>query len=269
MLNIALRAARIASENLARALERLDLIQSEGQDVNKFVAETCERAEQSIARTIVKAYPQHAIYGRQSGKLHTAEQSSREQHIDTEWHILPLDGWLNYSRGLPNFCLALIAKQKGKVEHALVINPMTGEEFTASRGRGAQLNGRRIRVGKVAQLDGALIGHTFDNSISNRHLLTHFLDMQKQLLMSNANLHHGGSPLLEMANLAAGRLDAVVLLNLNELELEAGAMLLQECGALLGDIQGNPSYRQRGHLLAANAKLFKQIVQQLQNVSLS
>ncbi|PPC76203.1 inositol monophosphatase [Pokkaliibacter plantistimulans] len=263
MLNIALRAARIASENLVRSLERLDLVRAEGQDVNKFVMETCQRAEQSIARTILKAFPQHSINGRASGVIQTATG----EHIEAEWTINSLDGELNYSRNLPSFALSLTAKIRGKVEHVLVINPVTGDEFTASRGRGAQLNGRRIRLSNRAQLDKALIGITFDNVISNRHLLSTYLNVQRQLMMGNAHVYQCGSALLEMAALAAGQLDAIVMLNRNEIELDAGTLLLQEAGALLGDLNGNPSYRNSGHVMAANPKLFKALTQSLQSAA--
>ncbi|MFP8966702.1 inositol monophosphatase family protein [Pokkaliibacter sp. CJK22405] len=262
MLNIAIRAARIASENLVRAIERLDVIRAEGQDVNKFIRETCQRAEQSIARSLQKAYPNHSVTGSVGGQAGEAVAEP-----EASWTVNALNGELNYSRGLPSFTLSMVAHIRGKAEHMLIIHPMSSDEYTASRGRGAQLNGRRIRLSNKAQLDGAMVSLSFDNTISNRHLLSTYMNAQRQLMMCNTHLHQTGSALLDMASVAAGQVDAGIFFAQTDLELDAGTLLLQEAGALLGDISGNPSYRQNGHVLAGNAKLFKALIQQLQSVS--
>ncbi len=153
MLNIALRAARQAGEHIVRASDRLDLIPVTEKGSNDYVTEVDRAAEDIIIRTLQKAYPDHGFLAEESG--------SSNPDADYIWIIDPLDGTTNFVRGIPHYAVSIACQHQGKIEHAVVYNPVTREEFTASRGRGAQLNGRRIRVTARTNLDGALLG-TFE-----------------------------------------------------------------------------------------------------------
>ncbi len=252
-LNIALRAARIASEQIARAIERLDIIKTEQQSVSGFINETAVAAEKTVAYNIQKANPQHRVVGQYGGRYDT-EQSNG----DSEWYINPIDGLINFANGLPLFALTLVCKEKGRSEHVVVINPVTGEEFTASRGRGAQLNGKRIRVSNLRELKGALVGSDFDSSIGQH--LDAYLGLYKQLSLQGGQIQSYGSAGLTLAYLAAGRIDACCLLNLSNWELDPGMLLIQEAGGLMGDFNGGLNCYKSGNLVAANPKLFKQLL---------
>ena len=256
-LNIALRAARIAGEQVARAVERLDIIKSEQQSVAEFITDTAIGAEKSVAYHLLKANPGHRIHGLHSGNIGADEAS------DFEWFINPIDGLTNFANALPSFALSLVCKLKGRVEHAVILNPITGEEFTASRGRGAQVNGKRIRVSGLKTLDKALIGNYLLLTQDDEAALTRHLSGTKTLYQQNARLHQGGSVGLAMAYQAAGRTDGCWLQGANQWELEAGLLLLQEAGALVGDLKGGQTMLDSGDLVAANPKLFKQMLQSL------
>ena len=256
-LNIALRAARIAGEQVARAIERLDIIKSEQQSVAEFTAETAQGAEKSVAYHLTKANPGHQVIGYHSGRL--TEQGDNE----FEWFVNPIDGLTNFANALPAFALTLICKLRGRTEHVVVINPITGEEFTASRGRGAQVNGKRIRVSDLKTFDKALIGNYLQLAQDDEQGLERHLNGCKKLMTQNARLHLGGSAALAMAYQAAGRTDGCWLQGADSWELEPGLLLLQEAGALIGDLKGGQGMLDSGDLVAANPKLFKQMLQSL------
>ena len=156
MLNIALRAARSASELIFRSIERLDTIKVDEKDAKDYVSEVDRAAEQKIIDALRKAYPTHGILGEETG-LHKGSGEGE----DYLWIIDPLDGTTNFLRGVPHFAVSIACKYRGRLEHAVVLDPVRQEEFTASRGRGAQLNGRRLRVSGRTSLEGALLGTGF------------------------------------------------------------------------------------------------------------
>jgi myo-inositol-1(or 4)-monophosphatase len=254
-LNIALRAARIAGEQVARAVERLDIIKSENEDVDAFIVDTAAAAERTVAYHLLKANPGHRVTGLQSGSIGSQDKS------DFEWFINPIDGLSHVTSALPTFALSLVCKQQGRIEHAVVLNPITGEEFTASRGRGAQVNGKRIRVSDLTSLSKALVGNHF-NYASETELDRH-LNGSKQLYLQGTRIHQVGSAALTLAYQAAGRSDGCWIQGADSWELEAGLLLLQEAGALIGDLNGSNNMISSGNLVAANPKLFKQMLKLL------
>ncbi|WP_240776008.1 inositol monophosphatase family protein [Nitrincola schmidtii] len=261
IVNIALRAARLGGEQIARAAERLDLIKSEQSSAAEFITETCSQVERTIAQSIQKAYPHHTLKGAFSG----AYKAIGEGPTACDWQINPVDSLINFSNGLPVYALSMTARMNGKIEHCVVINPVTGEEFTASRGNGAQLNGRRLRVSGTKQLHQALLGCGFALG-GNREEA--FAEHQKQLYrfsVAGAQFFNGGSALLNLAYTAAGRLDGFFQADLSETDMDAGILLLQEAGGLVGDFKGGNAHRQSGSLVAANPKMFKLLVKNLQN----
>lgn len=258
MVNIALRAARLAGEQIARAVERLDLIKSEEKDVAKFLSETCKQAENTIVSTIQKAYPNHKVIGE-----YTGTHDALKEGPAFCWHINPIDSISNFANGLPVFALSIAGYQNERIEHAVILNPMIGEEFTASRGHGAQLNGKRLRVSARKSLDSALIGSGFFNRTSDRAHFAAHQEMVKNVTLAGGTLYSAGSPALHLAYTAAGRLDGFFQLGLIDSEIEAGSLLLQEAGGLVADCYGTNNYRTNGNLVAGNPKMFKAILQAL------
>lgn len=255
-LNIALRAARIASEQIARATERLEIIRSEQENVADFVASVCKSAESTLAANIHKANPAHKVIGLHSGEI----PGEAATEGDVEWFVNPVDGLANFAKGLPWYAMTVICREKGRIEHVVVVNPITGEEFTGSRGRGAQLNGRRIRVSPLKTLAGSLMTLA-DEGVADGSV--QYLDLYKKFSSLEIDVQNSGSVALTLAYVAAGRLDACCLLAVDTVNLEAGRLLIQEAGGLTGDLSGNAKLAEAGDFLAANPKYFKQLLQAL------
>ena len=259
MVNIALRAARLAAEQIARATERLDLIKSEQADVATFINDLCHQAERTIAHSIQKAYPHHSIVGDYSG-LH---KPVGEGPTPCQWQVTPIDSIINFSNAVPSFALSLTGRINGKVTHALILNPITGDEFTASRGEGAQLNGKRLRVSNNKNLGGSLIGTGFLGRETDRSGLDIELSVLRELVQAGATPFNTGSVALNLDYTAAGRLDGFLQLGLNRDEQDAGLLLIQEAGGLVGDTAGGSNHRDCGKLVAGNPKMFKALVKTL------
>lgn len=261
MLNIALRAARLAGEQIARASERLDLIKSERDNLNDFLKETAEKSERAAAYSIQKAYPSHTITGDFSGTLPGNSESP-----DVVWHISPVDNFRNFSRGMPACAMTLVARQKGRVEHVVILNPISGEEFTASRGRGAHLNGKRIRVSSQRTTEQALLCSSFMNSSQEKDLYSTYTKLLNNVQFADGAVYNTGSPALDLAYTAAGRVDGCIQLTAEQEVLDGGTLLIQEAGGLMGDMQGGNQFREKGQCVAANPKLFKALVQITHNL---
>lgn len=260
MVNIALRAARLAGEQVVRASERLELVKSEQSDVTKLISDTCKKVELSIVSAIQKAYPNHKIIGE-----YTGEHPPLTEGPEFCWTINPIDSISNFSNGLPVYAISMAGQQNGRTEHALVLNPITGEEFTASRGNGAQLNGKRLRVSNHKAIELALIGTGFFNRTSDKEYLDSFMSIFANITKIGGTIYNGGSPALNLAYTAAGRIDGFYQMGLNQWEMEAGLLLVQEAGGLVGDLDGGNNHRSSGNLIAGNPKMFKALLQNLQN----
>jgi len=256
MVNIALRAARLAAEQIARATERLDLIKAEQANVATFINDLCRQAERTIAHTLQKAYPQHSLVGDYSGRY----EAIGEGPTPCEWQVTVIDNLTNFSNALPSFALSMTGRIKGKVTHALILNPITGDEFTASRGDGAQLNGKRLRVSTRKELDGTLIGTGFLGRKSDIDGLDTQVSIMRELINAGATPFNTGSVALNLAYTAAGRLDGFCQFGLKPDEQDAGLLLLQEAGALVGDTAGGSNHRDCGKLVAGNPKIFKALL---------
>lgn len=255
MVNIALRAARIAGENLVRAAERLELVKSEQAESASVLRDTCKQIEKSMVYALHKSFPSHTIIGE-----YTGEHAPLEQGSPFEWHITPVDSLSNLANGIPSFALTMTGIANGKVEHALILNPVTGEEFTCSRGKGSQLNGRRIRVSSTKTLDGALLSNGYLNRSSDKHLLETHLEMYRKVSLAGARTLNNGSVALSLAHTAAGRFDGFYQTGLSDLEVEAGLMLLREAGGLISGFQGESSPGKEGEIAAANPKMLKALL---------
>lgn len=258
MLNIALRAARQASEQIIRASEKIEIIRSEKDELAEFIKETATKAEQSIAHTLQKAYPNHNIIGEFTGEYKAANGTP-----EATWQISAVDNISNFSAGLPITCICLAATIKGKTEHAMIINSATGEEFSASRGHGAVLNGRRIRVAEQKTLEGATLSSGLNHGQSSQAHLESYISLVKAMNQLKGNIQNTGSAALNFAYTAAGRFDGAFATNLQPAAALSSALLNQEAGGLVGDLAGGPQHKRNGELVTGNAKIFKALVQAL------
>ena len=254
MINIALRAARKAGENIVRASDDLDRYDVKAKGVNNFVTEVDVAADKEIVYHLNKAYPDHAVLGEETGL------TGRED-AEYPWVIDPLDGTTNFNRGIPHYAVSNACFHRDRVEHAVVVDPERREEFIASRGRGAQLNGRRIRVSSLKSLDGALhgTGIPFRNHCDDR--LAAYAKSLELLAGQCAGIRRAGAASLDVAYVAAGRLDAFWEIGLAEWDIAAGALLVREAGGLVTDVDGRDSYLETGNIVCGNPKCFKSVLQ--------
>lgn len=249
MLNIAVRAARSAGNIIVRNLDRLDTLTVQTKDRNDFVSEVDRQAEQEIIGILRKAYPDHGVL---------AEESGRQTGNDYQWIIDPLDGTTNYLHGFPQFAVSIGLQHKGRLEQGVVYDPLRQELFTATRGAGATLNDRRIRVTSRRSLDGALLGTGFPFK-SQQHLDA-YLAMFRSLFPMTAGIRRPGSAALDLAYVAAGRLDGFWEIGLSIWDMAAGVLLIQEAGGLSSDFRGGHDYLENGNLVAGNPKVFAEIL---------
>ena len=248
-LNIAIRAARSAGNVIIRNLDRLDGLAIHTKDRNDFVTEVDQKAEQEIIYTLRKAFPDHGIL---------AEESGLREGNDYQWIIDPLDGTTNFLHGFPQFAVSIALRHKGRLEHGVVYDPLRQELLTATRGAGAMLNDRRLRVTKRNSLDGALLGTGFPFK-SQQHLET-YLDMFRALFPNTAGIRRPGSAALDLAYVAAGRLDGFWEIGLNIWDMAAGVLLIQEAGGISSDFLGGHNHLESGNLVAGNPKVFTEIL---------
>jgi myo-inositol-1(or 4)-monophosphatase len=257
MLTIALRAARKAAELIERSFERLDTLTIETKSPNDFVTEVDKAAEKEIIYHLRKAYPDHSIRGEEGGM-------QPGKNPDYEWVIDPLDGTTNFIHGMPHFAVSIACKYKGQLEHAVVLDPIKREEFTASRGRGAMLNGRRIRVSSRRNFDGALIGTGIPFSGYALQHIGPYLACVQEIAGQTAGIRRAGSAALDLAYVAAGRFDAFWEMNLNEWDIAGGLLLVKEAGGLVSDFNGGSNYLETGHVVCGGPKVFKSTLQVVQ-----
>jgi myo-inositol-1(or 4)-monophosphatase len=252
LLNIAVRAARSAGDFISRYSERVDSLQITEKSRNDFVTEVDKGAEKTIIDTIRKAYPNHSIL---------AEESGQHSGNEYEWIIDPLDGTTNFLYGFPHYAVSIAVRHKGRISQGVVYNPISQELFTASRGEGAQLDGRRLRVTSRKGLEGALLGTGIPYRDDQMHLMDDYLGMLKALIPGSAGIRRPGSAALDLAYVAAGRLDGFWEMDLNIWDIAAGVLLVEEAGGLVGDFKGGMDYLENGNIVAANPKVFKAMLQ--------
>ena len=253
LLNIAVRAARRAGELIVRSLNRLESLTVSSKGRNDFVTEVDRAAEQEIIGSIRRLYPQHAFLAEESGR-------SGGEH-ETLWIIDPLDGTTNFLHGFPVFAVSIACQVRGRLEHAVVYDPMRGELFTASRGAGAHLDNHRMRVSKARALEGALIATGFPYRANTRYLDA-YLAMLKAVTLQVAGVRRPGAAALDLAYVAAGRVDAFWELGLAPWDTAAGTLLIQEAGGHIGTLAG-AEYRQEGHIVAGSPKVYAALVELL------
>ncbi len=250
MLNIAVRAARAGGRVLTRHMDRLDSIKIETKGHKDFVSEVDRLAEAEIIQTLSRSYPDHGFVCEESG-------ISGNPDAEFVWYIDPLDGTKNYLHGYPSFCVSIAAAQHNRIEQAVIYNPVSQELFTATRGAGATLDGKRLRVAKRS-IDAALLSTGFGHSKPDgyrryRRTLDAFSE-------SASGMRRQGSAALDLAYVAAGRLDGYWQFGLSKWDVAAGALLVREAGGLIGDMTGNENWFESGNVIAASPKVFDSMV---------
>jgi myo-inositol-1(or 4)-monophosphatase len=252
MLNTAVKAALRAGKIINRASLDLDLLNVRSKRENDFVSEVDQTAEQAIIETLLSAYPKHAVLAEESGAAGDSEY---------QWVIDPLDGTTNFLHGFPQYAVSIALLYKGQLTHGVVYDPARNELFTASRGRGAYLNDRRIRVSKRDKLKSALIGTGFP--FRDFTHLDAYVGMFRDLVQHTAGLRRPGSAALDLAWVAAGRTDGFFEIGLNAWDIAAGCLLILEAGGLVSDLAGEERYLRSGHVAAGTPKVFAQLLQAL------
>lgn len=250
MLNTAVKAARRAGNIINRATRNLDVLSVRAKSANDFVSEVDHEAERAIVEMLHTAYPDHAILAEESGA------SGRSDYV---WIIDPLDGTTNFLHGFPQFAVSIALTHRGVLNQAVVYDPTRNDLFTASRGRGAFLNETRIRVSRRARLSEALLGTGFPfRQFTN---IDPYLAILRDALQKTQGVRRAGAASLDLAYVAAGRLDAFWEFGLSPWDIAAGALLIIEAGGLVGDLEGNEKYMDSGNVCAGNPKVFAQLVQ--------
>src|SRR5882672_1988103 len=249
LLNIGMRAARRAGDLIVRSLSRLDSLKIDSKGRNDFVTDIDRKAEADIIATIRRAHPQHAFL---------AEESGRTGDDEFVWIIDPLDGTTNFLHGFPTFAVSIALQHKGRLQHAVVYDPMRQEFFTASRGEGAQLEGKKIRVSKQKELEGSLIGTGFPYR-ANAKWLEPYIAMMRVVMTTAAGVRRPGSASLDLAYVAAGRLDGFWEIGLAPWDTAAGTLIITEAGGLVTNLGGN-EYTQGGNIICGNPKVHAALV---------
>lgn len=255
LLNVALIAANIGAAELEFAVKKVHVLDVMKKGPTDYVTEVDRKVEEIVFDEIKKYYPEDNFLGEESG--HEVNNS------DTTWVLDPIDGTTNFIHGYPQYCISLACVVNGQTQHAVIIDPTRREEFSASRGKGAELNGERIRVSKRAGIKDALLGSTshinespnysFDNIAAFRALYKHGLTIRRS-----------GCSALDLAYVAAGRLDGFWANGLSIWDIAAGLLIAQESGALTSNFLGNPEVTDSDHYLCASPKCFKAMLEAIQ-----
>lgn len=250
-LNIAVKAARKAGDIILRYHNQIDLLTIKNKAANDFVSEVDKTCEDAIINELKAAFPQHCILGEENGKILADDE-------DFVWIIDPLDGTTNYLHGFPQYAVSIALYKKNQATHAVVYDPFKEEMFTASKGQGAYLNDQRIRTTKTLGFDDTLIGTGFPFK-APQHLDV-YLAMFKAIHPQVAGIRRAGSAALDLAYLAAGRLDGFWEIGLNKWDIAAGVLLIKEAGGYIGDFSGRDQYLETGNVVAGNEQVFKEIL---------
>ena len=242
-------SARRAGSALIKKMVNLEKLKVEQKGHNDYVSDADLAAEKAAINCILKHYPDHAIL---------AEESGVQGESDTVWIIDPLDGTTNYLHGFPVFAVSIGVQVKGRMEHAVVYDPLRQELFTASRGQGAHLEGRRIRVSGQKQLERALVGTGFPYRQADSELQP-YLDMLGKVVRNTSGVRRPGAAALDLAYVAAGRLDAFWETGLATWDLAAGSLLIREAGGMVSGLDGSEGFLESGHILTGTPRIYREL----------
>jgi myo-inositol-1(or 4)-monophosphatase len=252
MVNVAIKAARAAGAIINRAALDVESVRISQKQVNDFVTEVDHASEQAIIETLLTAYPGHGILAEESGQEHGAKDS------EFVWIIDPLDGTTNFIHGFPVYCVSIALAVKGKVEQAVIYDPTRNDLFTATKGRGAFLNDRRLRVSKRTRLQESLISTGFPFRAGDN--FPSYLAMMGDVMQRSAGLRRPGAAALDLAYVAAGFTDGFFETGLQPWDVAAGSLLVTEAGGLIGNFSGEANFLEQKECLAGNPKIYAQLV---------
>jgi myo-inositol-1(or 4)-monophosphatase len=253
MLNVAIKAARAAGAIINRAALDVEAVRISQKQVNDFVTEVDHASEAAVIETLLTAYPDHAIWAEESGKTHGKQGS------DFVWVIDPLDGTTNFIHGFPVYCVSIALMVRGKVEQAVIIyDPSRNDLFTATRGRGAYMNERRIRVSKRTELKNCLVSTGFPFRPGDN--FNNYLRMMADVMQRTAGLRRPGAAALDLAYVAAGFTDGFFETGLSPWDVAAGSLLVTEAGGLIGNFTGESEFLEQKECVAGNPRIYGQLV---------
>ena len=253
MLNIAVKAARAAGAIINRASMDLDILKISTKSPNDFVTEVDQMAEQAIIETILQAYPDHGILAEESGREHGAK------HSEFVWIIDPLDGTTNFIHGFPVYCVSIALTHRGVVQQAVVYDPTRNDLFYATKGRGAYLNDKRLRVSKRTRMSDALVGTGFPFRRGDNP--KRYLKMFEEVMNQVAGLRRPGAAALDLCYVAAGYYDAFFETGLQPWDVAAGSLIITEAGGLIGNFTGESDFLHQREVVAGSPKIYGQMVQ--------
>ena len=260
MVNIALRAARRAGRIILRSMDRIDTLTVREKGRNDLVSEIDLEAEDLIVDTILKAYPHHAILAEERGSSRPGGASDQDDPQADQppytWIVDPLDGTTNFLHGIPHFCTSIAVTRGAALLHGVVVDHVRNEEFTASRGSGARLNGRRIRVASRDRIDDSIISGGLPFASVAAHIDA-YSDILKEFMGRCRTLRRQGSAALDLAYVAAGRVDGFFELGLKPWDMAGAAVIIREAGGFIGDAAGGERFLDSGNVVAANPKIFR------------
>ena len=251
MLTIAVRAARKAGNLIAKHYETPDSVESTQKGTNDFVTNVDRDAEHMIIDVIRKSYPKHTIISEECGELEGEDK-------DVQWIIDPLDGTTNFVKRFPHFAVSIAVRIKGRTEVAVVYDPMRNELFTASRGQGAQLNGYRLRGTNAKDLDGTILATGFPFKAKQHS--TSYMNVVGKLFTECADFRRTGSAALDLAYVAAGRVDGFFEIALKPWDFAGGELLVRESGGVVTDFVGGHNHFSSGNIVAGNPRVVKGIL---------
>lgn len=254
MLNIAIRAAHHAGDFIVRKINKLPDLKVEVKALNDYVSEVDRQAESLIIEDLLKSFPGHSVLAEESGVIEGKE--------DYRWIIDPLDGTTNYLHGFPHYAVSIACEHQGKLTHGVIYDPYKQELFAASRGAGATLNNRRIRVSSLKSAQGALLATGFP--FKHPEQLEEFFSVFREFFHKATDVRRAGSAALDLAYVAAGRLDGYWESGLQSWDLAAGALIVREAGGLVTDYSGDSQFMDNGEVVAANPRLISEMLRTLE-----
>jgi len=254
MLNVAIKAARLAGTIINRAALDVESVRVSAKQTNDFVTEVDQAAEAAIIDTLLTAYPDHAIWAEESGK-----REGRHGGADHVWIIDPLDGTTNFIHGFPVYCVSIALMVGNKLEQAVIYDPTRNDLFTATKGRGAYMNERRIRVSKRTDLRQCLISTGFPFRPGDN--FNNYLRMMAEVMQRTAGLRRPGAAALDLAYVAAGFADGFFETGLSPWDTAAGSLLVTEAGGLIGNFTGESDFLEQKECVAGNPRIYGQLVQ--------
>lgn len=260
MLNIATRAARAAGNIIARNLGRIDPTSIVEKNKDDLVTNIDRECENLIVSSLLKSYRDHCVIGEETG-------INGNKDSEYQWIIDPIDGTTNFIQGIGHVAVSIALKHKGITILGVVFDPIKNEMFTASRGDGASLNGRRIRVANKSSLNGSIIATAFP--VRYRERMGAYMNVFNKLIDNCADIRRMGAASLDLAYVACGRVDGYLEQGLKIWDFAAGELLVREAGGIITDFQGQVNYTKSGNILCANAYIVKDLLKTIDSVNIN